>query len=194
MGTDLICRSLYGILFLLSILPRMQGMKRRGSSSGQRHDNRALNLFGLICMLLFFTSTLLYVFWPQSLNGSYFTLPTSLRYSGAVIALCGSLLMIGAEKQLGHHFSQYLEIQQDHQLIDSGFYRYVRHPIYSAYVPLFIGYILLSSNLFIAAVLGSMLCYCILRIPREEQMMLEAFGERYQQYQQRTARLIPKIY
>lgn len=194
MDNDLIFRTLYGALFLLAIVPRMKGMKKHGPSSGQRHDNRWLNVFGFICMLLFFSSALQYVFWPQTLAGSYITLPEPIRYAGAIISLGGCLLMIGAEQQLGRHFSQYLEIRHDHQLIDSGFYRHVRHPIYSAYIPLFTGFMLLSGSLYIALVLVLMLGYCILRIPLEERMMLAAFGDSYRHYQKSTARLIPKIY
>jgi protein-S-isoprenylcysteine O-methyltransferase Ste14 len=88
-----------------------------------------------------------------------------------------------------------LVIKEDHRLITEGIYAHIRHPIYSSYILLFMGYVVLfqapiSAMLFIAVLVvwyGS-------RISLEETMLIEKFGDAYRQYRTKTKRLFPFLY
>jgi protein-S-isoprenylcysteine O-methyltransferase len=80
-------------------------------------------------------------------------------------------------------------------LIDTGPYRFIRHPSYTGALMLFFG---------LGLGIGSWLSVVIITIPMffafrwrmgiEETVLLEALGEPYRQYMKRTKRLVPLIY
>ena len=86
-----------------------------------------------------------------------------------------------------------LRIREDHTLITTGPYRWIRHPIYSAGLLFGFAVFLLSANGFVGAcwVGGCSLLYAH-RIPNEEALMLEEFADEYRVYMQRTGRLLPR--
>jgi protein-S-isoprenylcysteine O-methyltransferase Ste14 len=88
-----------------------------------------------------------------------------------------------------------LEIRETHELITSGVYRHVRHPMYSAFFLWAVAQALLLPN-FVAGLagltgFGTLFAF---RLPREERMMKESFGEAYRAYAARTKRIIPGIF
>lgn len=99
-----------------------------------------------------------------------------------------------AIKTLGKFFDR-LTIKSDHRLVTEGIYRYVRHPIYTSYILLFLGFCLLLQSLW---GLSLLVAVCTIwfsnRIGIEEQMLADEFGEEYQVYCQTTKRLFPGIY
>lgn len=79
-------------------------------------------------------------------------------------------------------------------LVETGVYRYIRHPMYAAFWLWGIAQVLLLHNWICGmSYLVSFLPMYLLRVPQEEQMMIDTFGEQYQEYTTRTGRVIPKI-
>jgi protein-S-isoprenylcysteine O-methyltransferase Ste14 len=68
----------------------------------------------------------------------------------------------------------------------------MRHPIYSAYIVFMISMALITANWFFIALLVLSIVVFAFRIPKEEQMLIETFGEEYKTYIQRTGGLFPK--
>lgn len=98
-------------------------------------------------------------------------------------------------KAIGKYWSVTLEIKEKHELVTTGIYARVRHPMYSAFFLWALAQALLLPN-FIAGPAG-LVGFGILfffRVGREEQMMREAFGAQYDAYVARTKRIIPFIY
>jgi protein-S-isoprenylcysteine O-methyltransferase Ste14 len=79
--------------------------------------------------------------------------------------------------------------------VTSGVYRHVRHPMYSAFWLWAIAQALLLPNWIAgpAGLVGFGTLF-FLRIGREEQLMIEAFGDEYRDYMRRTSRVLPGIY
>ncbi|QFR34297.1 protein-S-isoprenylcysteine O-methyltransferase [Ancylobacter sp. TS-1] len=98
-------------------------------------------------------------------------------------------------KDLGKNWSVTLEIKDSHKLITGGVYRYVRHPMYSAFFLWALAQLILVPNWIAgpAGIVGFGILY-LFRIGREEKMMLDTFGDEYRAYSARTARLIPGVY
>jgi protein-S-isoprenylcysteine O-methyltransferase Ste14 len=112
-----------------------------------------------------------------------------------IVPAVGSLwLFWRTHKELGRNWSVSLEVRKKHELITHGVYRYVRHPMYSAFFLWAIAQILLLPNWIagFSGIIGFGILYS-LRVGREERLMLDAFGEEYRAYMQRTARIVPWI-
>ena len=99
------------------------------------------------------------------------------------------------ENALGRNWSVSLELREQHVLVTQGVYRHVRHPMYTAFWLWAVAQALLLPN-WIAGFAG-LVGFGILffgRVAREEQLMLEKFGDEYSAYMLRTSRLVPGVY
>ena len=118
--------------------------------------------------------------------------PNWLRWAGFVSLFGGILLLWAAHHHLGRNFSSFVAIKEHQTFVNTGPYRYVKHPIYTAYVANYLGGGLLSGNIILTVV--PVLCFTFmiaLRIGEEETMLVEAFGEQYREYMTRTGRFLP---
>jgi protein-S-isoprenylcysteine O-methyltransferase Ste14 len=116
-----------------------------------------------------------------------------LPWCGAVLMVIGLWLFWRAHVDLGLNWSITLEMRKDHELIERGVYRRVRHPMYAAIFLFAIAQGLLLQNWL--AGWGGFVSFAVLylvRTPREEKMMGEFFGESYRDYMKRTGRLWPR--
>ncbi len=119
-----------------------------------------------------------------------------LAFSIGVIALCAGLwLFHRSHADLGRNWSISLEIRENHQLVTSGVYRLIRHPMYTAIFLQAIAQGLLLSNWFAGpSCLFAFLFMFAVRVGAEERMMQEKFGDAYINYVRRTQRLIPRLW
>jgi protein-S-isoprenylcysteine O-methyltransferase Ste14 len=100
-------------------------------------------------------------------------------------------LAVWARKHLGGNWSGRIEIKLEHELIRTGPYRFLRHPIYTAVLGMCIGTALVDGHLH--ALLGVaivVVAYCR-KIPLEETKLREAFGAQYETYRKSTLGLLP---
>ncbi len=117
-----------------------------------------------------------------------------VRYSGLALLTLGSVLRVGPMFALGGRFTWPLASQEDHRLVTTGFYRFIRHPSYLGALLGGIGWGLVFRS-GVGLVLMALLCVCFGPFLRkEEALLVSEFGEEYQVYQRRTWRLIPFIY
>lgn len=136
---------------------------------------------------------LVYIFTPW-LNFANYRLRSWAGWTGATSFAAGLWLLWRGHTDLGRNFSDSLQLWEGHQLITSGIYKHIRHPIYAFGWLLGIAQALLLQN-WIAGLSGlvSFAPLYFLRVPREEQMMLDEFGEAYRAYMGRTGRVIPRL-
>ena len=136
---------------------------------------------------------LVYVFTP-SLSFADYRLPPPVPWCGAALLVCAIWLLHRAHADLGSNYSSELELREEHELIQQGIYRWIRHPMYASFWLLFLAQGLLLENWLAGryGVLAFAVMYFV-RVPREERMLCESFGEQYREYMRRTGRLIPRI-
>ena len=116
-----------------------------------------------------------------------------IRLVGAAIAVSGLVLLWHVHTTLGRNFSPWLELRDEHTLVESGPYARIRHPMYTAGFILALSFGLISGNVLMATVpLLGLVPLVAVRIPDEEQMMLDRFGDAYKDYCGRTGRLLPR--
>ena len=80
------------------------------------------------------------------------------------------------------------------QTEDGGVYRFVRHPMYAAHLLWAVAQVLLIPNWITGpAMLVFFVPMYLVRVPREERMMLEHFGDAYRRYRARTGAVLPRF-
>ena len=87
-----------------------------------------------------------------------------------------------------------LQIVKNHQLITDGFYKHIRHPLYLGETLRNFGFVLIFSSIYGVLFIALGTIFLLLRIRIEEEMLIEEFGEIYEEYQRKTKRIIPYIY
>jgi protein-S-isoprenylcysteine O-methyltransferase Ste14 len=113
---------------------------------------------------------------------------------GAAITIAGLLFAVWARVYLGRNWSRSVTIKQDHELIATGPYAMVRHPIYTGILTGLLGTAIALSQVrgFLAFALFFVAFWLKLRM--EEQWMRSQFGETYVTYAHRTAALVPYLF
>lgn len=113
---------------------------------------------------------------------------------GMVAYGAGNWLLWRSHADLGRNWSPTVERVPEQVLVTTGVYRYIRHPMYLAHVFLGIGQALLVANWLAGlANLAIFIPVYMLRVPREEQALIEQFGDAYHGYAMRTGRLVPVV-
>jgi protein-S-isoprenylcysteine O-methyltransferase len=114
---------------------------------------------------------------------------------GLSLFVLGLIVRWVAIIHLGRFFTVNVAIAQDHQLITTGPYRYVRHPSYTGTLLIFLGFAFCMLNLFsLAAVFLPISAAFLWRMHVEEEALRGAFGERYLTYAASTARIVPWLF
>jgi protein-S-isoprenylcysteine O-methyltransferase Ste14 len=124
-----------------------------------------------------------------------YTFHPGQAWLGVVVLICAVALFFHSHRRLGRSWSVTLEIRENHGLVTDGIYRFVRHPMYSAYFLWTLSQALLLPNWIAgpAGLIGFGTLFAF-RVRREEQMMLDAFGAAYAAYAARTKRIIPGVF
>lgn len=112
---------------------------------------------------------------------------------GAVAMRAGLRLFWRSHADLGDSWSATLELNADHRLVTEGVYRHVRHPMYASFLVLGLGQALLVAN-WIAGLSGLVAVALLMavRLPREEAMMIDRFGDQYRGYCRRAGAILPR--
>lgn len=118
------------------------------------------------------------------------------RHSLAILLFAGGLVVrCYAVLTLRQFFSTRVTIQHQHQLIEQGLYRWLRHPAYSGLLLSFAGAgIAMGDGLALLVLLLPVAYVMVQRIDIEETELQAHFGQAYAEYCQRTDKLIPGVY
>ena len=130
---------------------------------------------------------------PRGLTTYWHQPPESLGWVAAALTVCGIAFAIWARIYLGRNWSSRPAVKVDHELVTSGPYRYVRHPIYTGIMLAAFGAALISSPFGVGLFVIVFLIF-FFRIHKEEKLMLGLFPNEYAAYQTQTKRLIPLLW
>jgi protein-S-isoprenylcysteine O-methyltransferase Ste14 len=115
----------------------------------------------------------------------------SSGWIGALLCGYGLALAIWARLTLGRNWSAIVTLKENHELIQGGPYRFVRHPIYTGLESMFVGTAIALGHLaaFIAVPLVFVSFW--IKLSQEERLMIKQFPKDYPDYQRRVKRVIP---
>jgi protein-S-isoprenylcysteine O-methyltransferase Ste14 len=165
-------------------------LKRADSRTAQREDRGSMRIvwlavaLGVTCALA-----------AQRVPWASLQSPSvPVRALALALLLLGLAIRWAAIVTLGRHFTVDVAIQQDHELVQHGLYRLVRHPSYSGLLLAFFGLGLFYANwLSLLALMVPITLAVINRIAKEERALLVALGPPYAHYCARTKRLFPGL-
>ncbi|HSR64682.1 MAG TPA: isoprenylcysteine carboxylmethyltransferase family protein [Xanthomonadaceae bacterium] len=132
--------------------------------------------------------------WFGSFLREQFVPHTTLVYSlGLALAVGGVALAIHARAVLGRNWSATVQLKQDHALVTRGAYRWIRHPIYTGLLLLFLGNAVMVGDwrgLFAVAIVFASFWR---KLRLEEAWLAAHFGPAYLDYRARTKALLPGL-
>lgn len=129
---------------------------------------------------------------PQGLDFTWVDTPT-IGLTADVIAVIGLLFTLWARFALGSNWSGNVTFKENHELVTSGPYALVRHPIYTGMLLMLLGTVIVSGHAFGFALLALGTVMLWLKSLDEERMMLKHFPDSYPQYRARVRALIPFV-
>lgn len=205
MNGELLFRLLFIVLFVPGVSIRFyyarrtretrkeQSIKERLKSTIQTEGMSGTVL--LIVQGLFLPFAIL-LYLMSSPSPIWFDLPVAdwLRWVGVALGVLSLPFLAWVHYILDKHWDVSLSLRKDHVLVTSGPYRRIRHPMYTVHIVYFFAWVLISANLLLLINYLLTILLITLRIPKEEQMLLEKFGEEYCTYMKRTGRLLPHFH
>jgi protein-S-isoprenylcysteine O-methyltransferase len=167
-------------------------IRRRAASGDAQLDQGSLRLLWITIMVCLFLAYFVRDAVPAASFGA--AAPTA-RIIGIAIYAIGLGLRWYAIIYLGRFFTVNVAIASDHQLIDTGPYRYVRHPSYTGAMAAFLGLGLVLAN-WVSLTFVTIPIFIVFarRMRVEEAALLQGLGAQYRLYMDRTKRLIPGVY
>jgi protein-S-isoprenylcysteine O-methyltransferase Ste14 len=169
----------------------------QAAKSGERISHReegyvfatVLRLAGLALWI----STFGYLIFPEYFQWATMPLPMWLRWTGVVTGALCSLLMYWTLSSLGKNLTDTVVTRVEANLVTHGPYRWVRHPFYVTAALLMASVTVLTANWFIGISSVAVLALLAIRTPKEEQKLIERFGQQYRDYMATTGRFVPRI-
>jgi protein-S-isoprenylcysteine O-methyltransferase Ste14 len=164
---------------------------RRGKAVRKRKSTLDIVLVSLAGIGL--DIPLVYLFTPW-LDFTDYNLPGWSGWVGTIVFAAALVLLWRSHVDLGRNWSPTLQIQPEHTLVTHGVYRHIRHPMYAAHLLWAIAQGLLLANWLAGWIfLATFVLLYLFRVPKEEQLMLDQFGDTYREYMTHTGRIIPRI-
>ena len=142
-------------------------------------------------LLLLNGSSLLLIFPIPGLTQRFLPESNVLIAAGLLIQAASLLFAVWARRHLGSNWSGEVRIAEEHQLVVSGPYRYVRHPIYTAMIGMYCGTALVSGQVHAPIALAIVILAYWRKITLEERVLVATFGAAYETYRRQTPALIP---
>ena len=170
------------------------GGERRGVDRvAIAREGRVLFVGRTVVLFFLAASLVLYGLNPFWMGLLSIPLPDWLRWMGLGLGLAGLGLWTWTQAVLGREWSPQLQLREDHRLVTRGPYARIRHPMYTGMFGVGVALALLSANWLFVTFAVAMIVGFVVRAPREERMMLEAFGEEYGIYMRETGRFFPRL-
>ena len=167
------------------LLPGKQAVEREGGSVAL-----FVRVVGFFLLMAFLAMYITRAAW---IDRFMFFLPDWLRWGGFGLGLITVVFWTWTQVTLDTQWSAQLQLTKDHHLITTGPYAIMRHPLYTGMFGWTVALALLAANWIFVGVCVLSIAGLMWRVPKEEQMMIEAFGDEYKAYMQRTGRFLPKL-
>ncbi|MFB0537332.1 MAG: isoprenylcysteine carboxylmethyltransferase family protein [Anaerolineae bacterium] len=165
------------------VMPDREAIKREGRGM---FAIRVLMFFLLLAWLALYAIN---PAWMEVLSVSFLGW---LRWMGFALGLASLGFWAWTQVALGKEWSPQLQLREEHHLVATGPYARIRHPLYTAMIGYGTSLALVTANWVVVVLAVAVIAGLFARVPKEEQMMIEEFGEEYKAYMQRTGRFFPK--
>lgn len=183
------------IIFVLYWLISAQSVKPIQETRGWLERNWYSILF-IMGVLLMSGSRFLARFGIRVHSLAILLLPRTIILNIVIVILMitGLAIALIARRTLGENWSSVVSIKKDHELITTGLYHYVRNPIYTGMLLMFLGTTLSFDTLSAAFGFLMILLAIWIKLKQEEAILTEHFADEYLSYKKHTKMLIPFVW
>ena len=182
-----------GMRIYFSLQVRKAGERVMPDKQAIQQEGKGMFAARVMMFFLLLGWFVLYAINPPRLGVFSIPLPGWLRWLGFFVGIVSLGFWIWTQVTLGKEWSPQLQLRQEHHLVINGPYTHIRHPLYTAMMGYGTGLALLTANLIFVALAVLIIVGLIARLPKEEQMMIQEFGEEYITYAHCTGKFFPKI-
>jgi len=191
--THTVFKLVYFLELVLITLVHRAGVRR--SSRLSKREERPSFLDSLLTYLSGIANLFPLVYALTSwLDFANYEFPAWIGWLGAIVFAGSGALIWKTHQDLGRSWTPSLTFRDGHFLITDGIFSYLRHPMYSAQLLWAIAQMLLLHNWIAGfAYLAVIIPHTLVRIRKEEKIMLEKFGDEYRDYMEKTGRFIPRL-
>lgn len=118
---------------------------------------------------------------------------TVIQLTGIILVFTGLLVLISSRYELGNNWTHGAEyqIKKEHKLVTSGIYGFIRHPIYLGIILVYTGGEMVAQSYLWLLFFLILLISAYIQGKREEELLLNYFGNKYELYVGKTKMLIP---
>ncbi len=177
-----------GVAFYVTDVWMTKKYDRRRSSGGTATNVVAITRFMIIMSVLILQPVL----WPGLGMQVDRWWGLAIQVVGVLFLVCGVGLNVWARSHLAEFYAQRGEVQENHRVVESGPYRYVRHPIFTAYFGIVTGLMLVNPSLATVPALVVTIRNFTRAAIRDEKLMREDVPG-YEEYMERTPRFFPRL-
>ena len=185
--------SIFWAAYLVWMIPEVAGLfLQRSHGSSESHDRGSFAvLLGTLWVGIFFA--FLFAFGIRSAMILWH--PQAFFFLGVFLIVGGVILRWYAIGVLGASFTRNVAIRPGQQIVQTGPYRYIRHPAYTGTLVTVVGIGLALGNvLSLLTVVAGWAIGHVYRVSVEEKMLITHLGQPYKDYMQRTRRFIPFLF
>ncbi len=196
MNSELVFRFLLLLLLAVFVLHRGYYTRKLGQSEAETirvreksPDQQVTNWMNVLALL----SSAVYLIAPQAIAWAALPFPDRLRWVGVGVAVMGFALLQWAHVALSRNWSDRPRLLSEQQLVTTGPYRWVRHPIYTAFLLILRAPFFLSANLLVGLLwIASTALEVAARVRYEEALLAAHFGDNYRDFLAHTGRLLAR--
>jgi len=193
--TNIVAAIIFWAAYLIWLIPEMVGGSRQNAKTLRKEASVQDRGSQATLLALLWVGIGLNFLFAGLLQGAAITWHrTAIFIIGVVLILSGVALRWYAIQVLGHYFTRDVAVSSDQQVIQSGPYRFIRHPAYSGTLLTMLGIGLATTNW--ASLIAIIICTLVghlYRISVEEKALSRTIGQPYVEYMQHTRRLIPFV-
>jgi protein-S-isoprenylcysteine O-methyltransferase Ste14 len=176
--------AIFGLYWLVSAFGRKRAAKRESSAERLVH-------------ILFMCGGFVLIYSPDprfgALNQRFVTLSPQIAVVGVILTAVGVGFAIWARAHLGKYWSGNVTIREDHRLIRSGPYKYIRHPIYTGMLLALIGTALVVGEWRAVVGVVVILLGFINKARKEESFLRAQFGAEFEEHKRATGFFLPRF-
>jgi protein-S-isoprenylcysteine O-methyltransferase Ste14 len=194
---DTVFRILAAVILLtgaaISSYHRRKADREGGDKISLKEEGLPIAITLRLLGLALWAGVFAYLLNPAWMSWSRVDLPEWARWVGLGMGVLADGLAYWVFSSLGNNVSPTVITRAKHELVTTGPYRWVRHPLYVMGFIAYLGFALVSENLFIAVVSVLGFIGLAIRLRKEESQLIERFGDEYRAYMRRTGKFLPRV-
>ena len=187
------------VAFICAVAVAAMTARRAARRHGGNINQLTHEVPGLIAMraaigLVFYGALFAWLFWPRALRWAYFAEPDGVRWLGVALLIPALAFFAWSFRSLGESYRGGIGLHDAHELVTIGPYRWIRHPIYVAFIGIMVLVLLISAN-WVLGFAGLLLVVSVAagRVRTEERQLQDRFGEAWERYRAATGRWTPRL-